>query len=75
MSSHLFIFFCCLFFLLELNTHSGTVLDLPYRFSADDTKMRLDRAFNMKSLMGKLAQPEALAFCACLMFMLLSGND
>jgi hypothetical protein len=59
---------------LELNAHSGTVLDLPYRFSADDTKMRLDRAFNMKSLMGKLAQPEALACCACLLFMLLSDN-
>jgi hypothetical protein len=57
------------------NARSGTVLDLPYRFSADDTKMRLESAFNMKKMMGKLAQPEALACCACLLFLLLSGGD
>jgi hypothetical protein len=57
------------------HTHSGTVLDLPYQFTADDNKMRLDPAFNMNNLMSKLAQPEALACCACLLFMLLSGND
>ena len=26
--------------------HSGTVLDLPYRFSADDSQMRLDQNMN-----------------------------
>jgi hypothetical protein len=59
------------------NAHSGTVLDLPYRFSADDTKMRLDRAFNMKSLMSKLGgnQNAIMAMCGCLMYMLLSGNN
>lgn len=38
--------------------HSGTVLDLPYRFSADDSKMRRDQAF-------RKFDPEE-ACCACL---------
>jgi hypothetical protein len=33
--------------------HSGTVLDLPYRFSSDDTHMRLD-SMRMKHLLGQL---------------------
>ena len=44
--------------------HSGTVLDLPYRFSADDSKMRLDQR-NMKHIMGKL-DPGAVLCCALL---------
>lgn len=39
--------------------HSGTVLDLPYRFSADDSKMRRDNAF-------KKFPPAEEACCACL---------
>jgi hypothetical protein len=50
------------------------VLDLPYRFGADDTKMRLDRAFNMNNIMSKLGSREAIACCACIAFMLLSGD-
>lgn len=52
--------------------HSGTVLDLPYRFSADDSKMRIDQSFNMNSLLGKLGQMDAgtALCCACLAFML-----
>lgn len=53
---------------------SSTVLDLPYRFGADDTKMRLDRAFNMNNIMSKLGSREAIACCACIAFMLLSGD-
>jgi hypothetical protein len=44
--------------------HSGTVLDLPYRFGADDTKMRLDQKMNMKNFLGKL-DPGTIALCAC----------
>jgi hypothetical protein len=37
--------------------HSGTVLDLPYRFGADEDRMHLDNGFNMNSLMGgKISQ-------------------
>ena len=45
--------------------HSGTVLDLPYRFSADDTQMRLDQNMNMDNFLGKL-DPGSIALCACL---------
>ena len=50
--------------------HSGTVLDLPYRFSADDTQMRLDQNMNMDNFLGKL-NPASVALCACLGLMLL----
>lgn len=56
--------------------HSGTVLDLPYRFSADDSKMHIDQGFNMNSMMNKLGQAGDLVACACLGFCianLLSG--
>jgi hypothetical protein len=49
--------------------HSGTVLDLPYRFSADDSQMRLNQGFNVNDFMGA---PAAIACCACLMLMLMS---
>eukprot|EP00527_Entomoneis_sp_CCMP2396_P005013 CAMPEP_0198144448 /NCGR_PEP_ID=MMETSP1443-20131203/15865_1 /TAXON_ID=186043 /ORGANISM="Entomoneis sp., Strain CCMP2396" /LENGTH=314 /DNA_ID=CAMNT_0043807849 /DNA_START=174 /DNA_END=1118 /DNA_ORIENTATION=+ len=48
--------------------HSGTVLDLPYRFSADDSQMRVDKQFNMTSMMGKLGAAGDLVACACLGF-------
>ena len=42
--------------------HSGTVLDLPYRFSADDSQMRLN-----KGAMGNiLNNTEAVVCCALL---------
>jgi len=46
--------------------HSGTVLDLPYRFSADDSQMRIDQGFNMNSMLGKLGGAADVAACACL---------
>ena len=49
--------------------HSGTVLDLPYRFSADDSQMRLDSGINMDQFLGKL-DPAQIALCACLGLML-----
>lgn len=49
--------------------HSGTVLDLPYRFSADDSEMRIDQK-NFSSMAGVL-DPETLICCA-LMACLLS---
>lgn len=54
--------------------HSGTVLDLPYRFSADDSQMRIDQDFNMNTFLGKMGVLEAAACCACL-FLLLSDFD
>jgi len=50
--------------------HSGTVLDLPYRFSADDSKMRIEKGFNIDSLMGKLGDPATIVCCACLAMLL-----
>jgi hypothetical protein len=49
--------------------HSGTVLDLPYRFSADDSKMRIDQG-NANSLFGKLGDMDVaqVACCACLAY-------
>jgi hypothetical protein len=42
--------------------HSGTVLDLPYRFSADDTKMRVDQSFNL-SAFGQIGAQVAIGCC------------
>jgi hypothetical protein len=50
--------------------HSGTVLDLPYRFSADDSQMRLDKA-RMGHILGQLDVGEVLC-CALLAFSLFS---
>jgi hypothetical protein len=54
--------------------HSGTVLDLPYRFSADDTQMRLDRG-TMNSVLGKLDVTTVVccALLACTLLDALSG--
>ncbi|GKY92137.1 hypothetical protein MPSEU_000185100 [Mayamaea pseudoterrestris] len=48
--------------------HSGTVLDLPYRFSADDSQMHVDQGFKMQSL-GMGAQ----VAIGCCLFMLLES--
>ena len=45
--------------------HSGTVLDLPYRFSADDSQMRIDNSMNMENFLGKFDASQ-IALCACL---------
>jgi hypothetical protein len=53
--------------------HSGTVLDLPYRFSADDSQMRMNKGFSMQGL----ADAEAILCCACMALLLsdmLMGN-
>jgi len=51
--------------------HSGTVLDLPYRFSADDNQMRLNPR-NMKNILGKL-DPGTVICCALLACTLLNA--
>jgi hypothetical protein len=51
--------------------HSGTVLDLPYRFSSDDTTMRLDRN-SMKHMLTSLDAGTVIC-CALLAFSLLSA--
>lgn len=51
--------------------HSGTVLDLPYRFTADDDKMRLNQR-NMQHILGKL-DTGAVICCAVLAFSVLSS--
>lgn len=48
--------------------HSGTVLDLPYRFTADGDKMVRQRNFDFGTLMGN---PEAVFACACCLLYLL----
>lgn len=56
---------------------TGTVLDLPYRFSADDSQMRIDKGFNMSSLLGNIGDVgTAMMICGCLA-MMMSGmmND
>lgn len=55
--------------------HSGTVLDLPYRFGSDDNEMRLNQR-NLKHILGKL-DPQTVVCCALLTLALLSsfGND
>lgn len=50
--------------------HSGTVLDLPYRFSADDSQMRIDSNMNMQNFFGKFDAGQ-VALCACLGLLLL----
>lgn len=42
--------------------HSGTVLDLPYRFSADDSQMRL----NQRAMGDILGNAQAVVCCALL---------
>ncbi|CAB9521275.1 Metacaspase-1 [Seminavis robusta] len=44
--------------------HSGTVLDLPYRFGADEDAMHLDKGFDMGGLLGGV---EAAAGLCCLL--------
>ena len=65
---------CCLnryfFFLHRDCCHSGTVLDLPYRFSADDSKMRLDQNMNMNSFLASLGGAQQAICCAFLGLML-----
>ena len=51
--------------------HSGTVLDLPYRFNADDDKMHLDRR-NMQHMLGKLDTGTVLC-CAFLAYTVASA--
>ena len=48
---------------------SSTVLDLPYRFSADDTKMRLDPRMNMEKYLGGF--DVQTAFCCAMLGMLM----
>ena len=48
--------------------HSGTVLDLPYRFSSDDSAMRLDRNIMTSMLAGLDAG--SVVCCALLAFTL-----
>lgn len=43
--------------------HSGTVLDLPYRFGADEDAMHFDNGFNIGSLVGGAG--DAIACCIC----------
>jgi hypothetical protein len=50
---------------------TGTVLDLPYRFSADDDQMRIDKGFNMQSLLGNIGDVgTAMMICGCLAMMM-----
>jgi hypothetical protein len=53
--------------------HSGTVLDLPYRFSADDSEMRLD-SMRMNHILGQLDVGTVVccAFVALTIFNLLN---
>jgi hypothetical protein len=44
--------------------HSGTVLDLPYRFNADDSKMSLNQ-HSLTHLLGKM--DVGTAVCCALM--------
>lgn len=48
--------------------HSGTVLDLPYRFTADGDKMVRQSNMNF----GKLASPETMVLCGCCLFYVIS---
>lgn len=53
--------------------HSGTVLDLPYRFGADDTKMRIDKG-SMQGILGKL-DVQTVVCCALLACFLASALE
>ena len=48
--------------------HSGTVLDLPYRFSADDSQMRLKRVA-MGNIHGNVQAVVCWALLACALWM------
>jgi hypothetical protein len=52
--------------------HSGTVLDLPYRFGADDSQMHLDKGFSL----GKFGVQEAIccAMLACMVMSMMDGD-
>uniref|UniRef100_A0A7S1VWZ7 Peptidase C14 caspase domain-containing protein n=1 Tax=Grammatophora oceanica TaxID=210454 RepID=A0A7S1VWZ7_9STRA len=52
--------------------HSGTVLDLPYRFGADDSEMRPDNGVNMGKLLGS---PEAVVGILVCLYCCLGGMD
>lgn len=56
--------------------HSGTVLDLPYRFGANEDKMHFDQGFNLNSIMGSGAM-QAVGLCVCMtmLFDMLGGLD
>ena len=43
--------------------HSGTVLDLPYRFGADEDAMHLDKGFNLDSFLGGAGEVAAVCLC------------
>jgi hypothetical protein len=49
--------------------HSGTVLDLPYRFTADGEKMIRESNTDFGKLLGS---PEAMLACGCCLVLLLS---
>lgn len=51
--------------------HSGTVLDLPYRFGADDSKMQLNQA-KLSNILGKLDVGTAVC-CAMVLCTLLNA--
>lgn len=51
--------------------HSGTILDLPYRFSSDDTSMRLDKT-SLKHMLSSL-DVGTVVCCALLTFTILSA--
>ena len=55
--------------------HSGTVLDLPYRFSSDDSQMRLDKA-RLGHILGQLDVGEVIccALLALSLFSMLNNN-
>lgn len=63
--------------------HSGTVLDLPYRFGADEDAMHLDQGVNLAALAGGVAEVAELCLCAMamqsvlgmVMEMVLGGGD
>lgn len=58
---------------MKIYSYSGTVLDLPYRFGADEDAMHLDQGFSMPGLL--MDNPgAAIALCACLMMMLGSAD-
>jgi DUF1009 family protein len=55
---------------MHQQNHPGTVLDLPYRFSADDSQMRIDKGFSMANLLGNVDVGTAMVVCGCLAMML-----
>ena len=55
--------------------HSGTVLDLPYRFGADEDAMHLDKGFNIDSLLGTAGGAIALCLCMQMLAGMMDGFD